>query len=264
MSNLTHSLIACAAMMPLAFLPLKVNAMAFQDDLKSFDSTRWWVADGWENGFPFLNRWEGKAVSFGKRGMTIALTPDKKLNELGQRTFYSGELRSHDYYSYGCYEIEMRPIKAAGVVTSFFLFSGPYDKPEDGNGLHNEIDIEFLGSNTNMVQLNFWTDDDEYANTHETLVFLDFDASKEFHRYGIYWGENFLEWFIDGESILKVKNNPFDPLPNVEHSRLRIMANVWATDPEIANWAGLFNQEKRTTYKAKYRNFSFTPDSHCE
>ncbi|EGU31963.1 exported glycosyl hydrolase, family 16 [Vibrio ichthyoenteri ATCC 700023] len=245
-------------------VPLSVHAQSFQDDLTNLDSSKWWVADGWENGFPFLNRWESKAVSFNNRGMSIALKSDKTLDEQGQRTFYSGELRSHDYYAYGCYEIDMKPIQAPGVVTSFFLFAGPYDKPEDGSGLHNEIDIEFLGSNTNMVQLNFWTDDDDYANTHETLIFLDFDASQAFHRYGIYWGKEYLEWFIDGKSVFKVKNNKFDPLPNADHSKLRVMANVWATNPEISNWAGVFKQDQKARYKAKYRNFSYQQDTNCE
>ena len=256
-------LVVCAAIMSVSVLPITANAMAFQDDFKSLDTTKWWLSDGWENGFPFLNRWEEKSVSFNKRGMTIALTPDKILNVQGQRTFYSGELRSHDFYSYGCYEIDIKPIRAPGVVTSFFLFAGPYDKPADGSGRHNEIDIEFLGSNTNMVQFNFWTDDDEYANTHETLIFLDFDASEDFHRYGIYWGEQHLEWFVDGKSVLKVRNNKFDPLPNSKNSKLRVMANVWATDAEISNWAGLFNTEQRKAHKAKYRHFSFTPDAQC-
>ncbi|KII76779.1 1,3-beta-glucanase [Vibrio renipiscarius] len=251
-------------MMCLVMLPMIGNSQSFQDDFTQLDSTQWRIADGWQNGFPFLSRWEGKAVSFGPRGMSIALKSDRKRNENGDRTFYSGEIRSTNYYAYGCYEMDIKPIREPGVVTSFFLFAGPYDKPPGGSGKHNEIDIEFLGSNTNMVQLNFWTDDDAYANSHETLIFLDFDASKAFHRYGIYWGEDFLEWFVDGKSVLKVKNNKFDPLPNAEHSTLRVMANVWATDPEIANWAGLFNQEQKTRLKARYRNFSFQSDQQCE
>ncbi len=240
------------------------NADAFSDDLNSFDQSVWQLADGWENGYPFFSRWEAEAVQFGRKGMSIELGPDSVLNEQGERTFFSGELRSHDYYSYGCYEVDMKPIKAPGVVSSFFLFAGPHDKPVDGSGRHNEIDIEFLGSNTNMVQLNFWTDDDDYSNTHETLIFLDFDASQEFHRYGIYWGKDFLEWFIDGKSILKVRNNRFDPIPNAAHSKLRVMANVWATDPGVANWAGLFNVDNRNRYQAHYRNFVFTPDRRCK
>ncbi len=257
----------CVVSTMFAHMPLAVsagNADEITDPLVAFDSSRWQIADGWENGYPFANRWEEKAVRFNSKGMTITLSPDKILDEGGSRTFYSGELRSRGFYSYGCYEIDMKPVSAPGVVSSFFLFSGPYDKPVDGNGRHNEIDIEFLGANTNMVQFNFWTDDDDYSNTHETLIFLDFDASQEFHRYGIYWGEKYLEWFIDGRSVLKIRNNRFDPTPNATHSKLRVMANVWATDHDIANWAGHFNTESRTKHTASYRNFSYTPDALCK
>ncbi|WP_114767025.1 family 16 glycosylhydrolase [Vibrio rhodolitus] len=249
---------ACASFAP------STCAEVFEDELSHLDTNRWQVADGWENGYPFFSRWEAKAVDFDKRGMSIELAPDSVLNEQNQRTFFSGEIRSHQFYSYGCYQVEMKPIKAPGVITSFFLFAGPYDKPNDGTGKHNEIDIEFLGSNTNMVQLNFWTDDDDYSNTHETLIFLDFDASQQFHRYAIYWGKDYLEWFIDDKSVLKVRNNRYDPIPNAQHSKLRVMANVWAADHGVANWAGKFNVDNRTRYTARYRNFAFVPDVTCQ
>ncbi|WP_114787575.1 family 16 glycosylhydrolase [Vibrio tetraodonis] len=253
------------SLVPLCFMAFAQaeSEVPITDSLQHFDETQWWLADGWENGYPFLSRWEADAVKFGKQGMRISLAPDPKRNSDGSYNFYSGEVRSHDFYSYGCFEIDIKPIRAPGVVTSFFLFSGPYDKPHDGNGMHNEIDIEFLGSNTNMVQMNFWTDDDDYSNSHETLIFLDFDASKDFHRYGIYWSEDSIEWFIDGKSVLKVLDSPFDPIPSISSSRLRMMFNVWATDPKIANWAGKFNHTKKKTYTAVYKNFSYTPLQRC-
>ncbi len=234
------------------------NAVAetIEDPLERLDSELWWLADGWENGFPFLNRWSKDMVSFSDEGMDIRLAPT-------QDGLLSGELRSQAFYGYGCYEIDMKPVKAPGVVSSFFLFAGPYDRPVNGNGIHNEIDIEFLGSNTNMVQLNYWTDDDAYENSHETLIFLDFDASHDFHRYGIAWSETGIEWFIDGRSVLKVRDNRYDPTPKTSSSRLRVMANVWATDPEISNWAGLFDTNSPSEHTAFYKNFRFQPNSNC-
>lgn len=239
-------------------------AETISDPLTSLDSELWWLSDGWHNGFPFLSSWDAKAVTFSEEGMALTLAPESNKGPRRDTKYYGGELRSHGFYGYGCYEIDMKPVNAPGVISSFFLFSGPYDKPEDGNGMHNEIDVEFLGSNTNMVQLNFWTDDDSYSNTHETLIFLDFDASQDFHRYGIYWGPDYLEWFIDGESVFKVLDSRYDPIPSIDSSKLRVMANIWATDPEIANWAGKFNVKKRRSHTAKYRNFSFTPESNCQ
>ncbi|MBW3695784.1 glycosyl hydrolase family protein [Vibrio sp. T187] len=248
----------------LCAISLPVLAMkSFSDPLIDLNSKHWWLADGWGNGFPFLSVWKSDAVTFDGSGMSITLTGQESTEQSNAIEFVSGELRSQQFFSYGCFEIEMKPIAAPGVISSFFLFSGPYDKPKNGSGIHNEIDIEFLGMNTNMVQMNFWTDDDEYQNSHETLVFLDFDASLDFHHYAIYWHKDGIEWFIDGESVLKVLNSKYDPTPSKQSSTLRVMANVWATDPEISNWAGEFDTSSTKPLTASYRNFKYTAGKRC-
>jgi beta-glucanase (GH16 family) len=253
------------AVMASALFSPSLFATSFSDSLHTMNHAHWWLADGWENGFPFLNRWEAEAVSFGPEGMTITLAADEQgMNSDESLTFYSGELRSYDFYGYGCFEIDMKPVQAPGVVTSFFLFAGPHDKPHDGSGIHNEIDVEFLGSDTRIVQLNFWTDDDTYLRSHETIIPLGFDASEAFHRYGISWNRKYIEWFVDGKSVYKVRNRKNDPIPTVNSSRLRIMANLWATDPDIADWAGLFDQQSTVPLQATYRNFSFTANQRCK
>lgn len=47
----------------------------------------------------------------------------------------------------------MMPIKADGVDTGFFMYTGPSD-----NDPWDEIDFEFLGYDTTKVQLNYYTD----------------------------------------------------------------------------------------------------------
>ena len=245
-----------------SFLPL--HAQEITDPLDEFNAQHWWFSDGWENGFPFINDWSSQSISYKKDAMLITLSFKKAISEQAEKQLTSGELRSKGYFSNGCFEIEMKPVSTSGVITSFFLFAGPDDKPQDGNGNHNEIDIEFLGVNTRLVQMNFWTDDDLYKNSHETIVFLDFDASKGFHHYAISWQKNMIEWFIDHKSVLKVMNNPHDPIPKASASKLRVMANLWATDPKLKNWAGKLklNPEKEMT--AEYRNFKYTPQMHCD
>lgn len=110
--------------------------------------------------------------------------------------YSSGEYRTTGYYGYGCYEASFKPVPRSGVVSSFFTFAGPYDN--GGNGKHNEIDFEFLGRDTNAVQVNFWTNDDAYSRTHERLFPLFFDASAAFHRYGFKWTSKSIAWFVDG------------------------------------------------------------------
>lgn len=231
------------------------------DSLTSLDQTLWWKADGWSNGFPFLNRWEGEAIEHSNNGMTIILShqPSTESNY----AFQSGELRSHNFYGYGCYEVEMKAAAVPGVVSAFFLFAGPYDQPVNGNGMHNEIDIEFLGNNTNAVQFNFWTNDDRYARSHEHLHYLSFDASQEYHRYAIQWTADGIEWYIDGVRVYRVDNLPSDPTPTIDDNRLRIMANLWATDPRISNWAGEFDTSPSNQATAQYKAIRFTPNGQC-
>ncbi|MGR5061407.1 family 16 glycosylhydrolase [Photobacterium sp. DNB22_13_2] len=245
----------------LSFTPLVLADTSIEDPFTELNSELWWKSDGWSNGFPFFNRWEGEAISHSTDGMAITLSHAP--NGADDFEFQSGELRSHGYYGYGCYEVEMKPIAEPGVISSFFLFSGPYDKPEDGNGMHNEIDVEFLGHNTNVMQVNFWTNDDRYTRSHEQLIYLNFDASQDFHRYGIKWTKGAIKWYIDGKMVYKVKNTNNDPIPSVTDSRLRIMANVWATDERISNWAGDFSKDPTTSVTAEYKNFRFIPGRKC-
>jgi beta-glucanase (GH16 family) len=114
-----------------------------------------------------------------------------------------------------------------------------------------------------MVQFNFWTDDDDYSRSHETLVFLGFDASESFNKYSIYWGEDKIEWYINDELMLKVKNSIYAPTPTIESSELRVMANLWAVNPDLSNWAGEFDINKKKKRVARYKNFKFTPLESC-
>lgn len=246
--------------------PLSLADSSFSDPLLKFDNQRWWVADGWSNGFPFYNRWENESVVMNNSGMAITLdySPIPLVQSASTYTsadFRSGELRSHDFYGYGCYEVEIKPVKASGVISAFFLFTGPSDKPRNGNGLHNEIDIEFLGNNTRVVQLNFWTNDDSYERSHEYLLLLDFDAAEAFHHYAIEWAETGIKWYIDSKEVYSVISTPDDPTPSIRDNRLRIMANVWAAHNELSNWTGFFDRHESAYHTTLYRNIQYKTSS---
>lgn len=236
--------------------PAIATGASFSDPLSELDNQTWFLADGWENGFPFLNRWTKDQALFNDEGLTLTLK--NTIDDHGYKDVVSGEIRSYGYYGNGCFEVEMKPVKADGVVSAFFLFAGPYDQPEGGNGIHNEIDIEFLGMNTNLVQLNFWTNDENYEQHNEYIHYLDFDASEDFHTYAIEWNKNTIKWFIDGELVYRVRNTDQQPIPMKSDNRLRIMMNVWATNPQISNWAGTYDDTTGLEHSAQFRNFKYT------
>jgi hypothetical protein len=134
---------------------------SFVDQLDAYDTRRWTKADGWVNGSPFANAWRADHVTFQAGSMHLVLSSQAYLG----MAYSSGELRTKGFYGYGCYEARFKPVKRAGVVTSFFTFAGPFDN--GGNGRHNEIDIEFVGDDTEAVQLNFWANDDRYISRNE-------------------------------------------------------------------------------------------------
>jgi len=234
--------------------------VSFFDPLNKLNSSIWWLSDNWSNGFPFLSSWSDDTVKFDENGMNISIVPTSS-PESGF-PYESGELRSHDYYAYGCFEAEIKPVRESGVITSFFLFAGPHDTPEGGNGRHNEIDIEFLGNNTQMLQINYWTNDDRYENAHEVLIHMNFDAADDFHRYGIKWTEGAIFWYIDGEMVYKVHDDNYDQVPKASDSKLKIIANTWVTDSRISDWAGEFDPES-LPLTAYYRNISYTEEAEC-
>ncbi|WP_413110389.1 family 16 glycosylhydrolase [Thaumasiovibrio sp. DFM-14] len=232
---------------------------SFFDPLTTFDTIRWQAADGWANHSPFLNAWSAEALQFDNNGMTINLTDTPLLNY----DYTSGELRTSGFYGYGCYEVEMKPAAVSGVVSAFFTFMGPYDNPPGGNGMHNEIDIEFLGKDVNSVQFNFWTNDDLYNNGHETIVKLGFDAAESFNHYAFSWSETEINWYVNKQLVLSVFDSQQDPLPKVTDGAHKIMLNTWPVDSSASEWAGPFTYPGHTV-EGHFRNVKFSKDSTCQ
>ncbi|MDH5301946.1 MAG: glycoside hydrolase family 16 protein [Gammaproteobacteria bacterium] len=190
--------------------------------MDSHDAGYWTISDGWSNGAPFLNGWCSSQVGFANGQMILNLE-----NTSCSSTNYAGaEYRTNDFYGYGYYEVRMKAASGAGVVSSFFTYTGP----SDGNP-HDEIDIEFLGQDTNKMQVNYWVNGVE----HPVSINLGFDAAADFHTYAFEWRSDRINWYVDGSLVHSV-NNASGPLPSTPG---RIMANIWACDAVV--WCGQFN-----------------------
>jgi len=232
----------------------------FTELFDRWDSTRWSAADGWSNGSPFANAWSADHALMSGGELELVLDDTRTLGQ----PYTSGELRTNGFYGYGCYEASIRPVAQSGTVTSFFTFSGPYDN--GGNGLHNEIDVEFLGrylgQSPSYVQFNFWTNDDRYASRNEYLQQLDFDAAAGFHRYGFKWTASGIEWFVDGQSVYDVTGTAAVPTPKATESLQKVMMNLWPVDGSAAAWAGTFTYPG-TPLRARYQWVRHIPGEDC-
>jgi beta-glucanase (GH16 family) len=218
--------------------PLPTAQPSFSDPLDIYNTKVWMKADRWTNGSPFDNAWRADHVTHAASTMTIQLDNKAYLGE----PYSSGEYRTKGFYGYGCYEARFKPIKLPGVVTSFFTFAGPYDN--GGNGKHNEIDIEFLGYDTTVVQLNYWTNDDTYSTDHSILVPVPLgpgvDPADVYANYGFRWTDAGIDWYVNGTLIHAVISTGRDPTPKAVESLHKIMMNVWPVDSTASGWAGTF------------------------
>jgi len=236
---------------PAAPVPLP----SFVDELTGYDTKRWMKADRWTNGSPFDNAWRADHVTHDAAASRMTITLDNRAY-LGE-PYSSGEYRTKGYHGYGCYEARFRPVKQPGVVTSFFTFAGPYDN--GGNGRHNEIDIEFVGSDTYSVQFNYWTNDDTYSSRNEYIMsFFPTDLSQQAHNFGFRWTDSGIDWYVDGSLVYSATKGT----PKAADSLHKIMMNVWPVDATASGWAGVFKYPG-TPLQAQYEWVRYDSATGC-
>lgn len=180
----------------------------FSEEVADFHFT-----DGYSNGNEFNCTWRKSSGAI--QDGTLSLTVSKEGNG------YAGaEYRSYSRYGYGFYAVSMKPAACSGVISSFFTYTGPSNgDPWD------EIDVEFLGRDTTVVQFNYYTNG---VGGHEFLFDLGFDASEEFHEYAFCWQSNSITWYVDGIAVYRV-------VENIPSASQQIMMNVW--NPVKADWS---------------------------
>lgn len=181
-----------------------------------------WARNDRGNGNPFNCSFSNSNVRFDGGIMTLSLT--------GANGSYAGaEYRSGQKFSYGYYSVSMKAAKCSGVISSFFTYTNwPWD----------EIDIEFLGHDTTIVQFNYYTNG---VGGHEYYYNLGFDASEDFHEYGFDWQPDSITWYVDGIPVYRATKN----IPS--HAG-NIMMNLWNVADNASGWAGKFDETRLPVY----------------
>ncbi|WP_297417652.1 glycoside hydrolase family 16 protein [Clostridium sp.] len=194
----------------------------------------WSKSDGWTNGGMFNCTWRASNVNFSNGLMTLTLNKD---TQGGTKPYAGGEYRSNDTYNYGLYQVNMKPAKNPGIVSSFFTYqSNPWD----------EIDIEFLGKDTTKVQFNYYTNG---VGNHEYIYNLGFDASTSYHTYAFNWQPTYIAWLVDGKEVYRATNNiPSHPG--------KIMMNLWP-GTGVDSWLNAY--DGKTPLNAYYDWVSYDP-----
>ncbi|GAB2282062.1 hypothetical protein Dimus_016620 [Dionaea muscipula] len=151
----------------------------------------------------------------------------------------SGFRSKQDFYT-GMFEMRIKlPAFSNGVVTSYYLIS------DSGRGVHEELDLEFLGDR--ILQTNIFING---IGNREQRIHLWFDTTAKFHTYAILRNPYIIVFYIDGIPIRVFKNGNSDELPFLRQP-LRIHATIW----DGSNWAGGPIDWSKGPFKAQYEGF---------
>jgi len=194
-----------------SFTVTAADGHGFFDDFSNLDASRWHAAE-WANGGVFLNTWQASQVSVETNQLTLTL----QAASAGSTNYVSGEYRTLDTQGFGYYEATLTAASAAGTVTGFFTYTGPYEGTP-----HDEIDVEILGDDPTQVQLNYWVN----GVQHPVTLDLGFDASQGMHTYAFDWQADSIAWYVDGAEVYRVTSAQ-GALPSTPG---KLMLNLWAT-----------------------------------
>ncbi len=162
--------------------------------------------------------------------------------------YTAAEMQSSGKFQYGRYETIMQPARGSGLVTAFFTYTGPWFGDP-----HDEIDIEFLGSDTTKIHFNYFKN----GKSIKPATFdLPFDAASKPHLYAFEWRPDGVTWFVEGVPIYATEAGD----PGVPVAPGKVMFSAWTGKPKMEGWHGkrLF----RDGAGAQFNCVSFTPLGH--
>ena len=218
---------------------------SFVERFARLDRNRWSISNGWSNG-PHQNcTFSPNNVRLVDTGIELMLSDDKGRD----RPFSCAEVQSSELYGYGTYEVRMRSAVAPGLVTAFFTYTGPGQKP---GRPHDEVDFEFLGKNPKSVQLNFFASG---KGEHGHDVDLAFDASATVNDYAFEWLPDVMRWYVNGSLVHQIERAGMEHYPT---NPGKIIISIWnGTGENMKNWLAEFKYPGKPLIAA-YEYISFT------
>ena len=152
------------------------------------------------------------------------------INSLNGQECLGGELRTIESFTYGRFEVNMKPVEGDGYVSSFFTYHDFWEVPYGSWQTYiNEIDIEFTGNLENSIQFTTHHPGD-WSETQ--ILPIDFNPYNEFHDYAFEWTPTYVKWFIDD---IEVYTQDEDIVNDLVYPH-KIMMNLWSAIWE--DWVG--------------------------
>ena len=196
--------------------PVEQGGASFFDGFDRLDGRRWAVSEGWTNGDHQGCTWSRDNVfpAHGVLQMTLGKAADR------QRPYRCAELKTNEHLGYGTYEARMRTAAGSGLNTALFTYL---------NGVHDEVDFEFLGKDPGSVQVNYFTNG---QGGHEQWPKLGFDASAGFNDYAFVWGPDGTRWYVNGRLVREEKGAGLPVNPG------SLFLTLWNGSAVLNGWLG--------------------------
>jgi len=229
-SDVRAAIGVCAMTMLFEIVPANGYELggSFFDKFETFDRTRWNISHGWSNADYQNCTWYGGNVKLREKKVELSLSNDRSTD----RPYTCAEIQTNARYSYGTYEVRLRSAAGEGLVSAFFTYT---PKSERWPG-QDEIDFEFLGKDSNSVQLNYFADGN---GGHRYDASLDFDANKTANDYAFEWLPDSVRWYINGRLVHEVKKTGGDKFPQ---RPAKIILSIWnGVGPGMEGWLGHFS-----------------------
>ncbi|UNI18412.1 hypothetical protein JDV02_004683 [Purpureocillium takamizusanense] len=176
------------------------------------------------NATPSNDLWETTAG-------TVTYDADKGAGFTIAKQGDSPTIRTKFYFFFGRTEILLKVAPGRGVVSSMMWLSDDLD----------EVDWEFLGSNTTFATTNYFgkgRQDWRNGGAHPMTGMQD-----DYHNYTTVWTKEQIDWFIDGNHVRTLVAKDANNTENYPQTPMRMSVGIWAGgDPSLPEgtrkWAG--------------------------
>ena len=144
----------------------------------------------------------------------------------------SPTIRSAFYIFFGRVEVHMKAAVGTGIISSVMLLSDDLD----------EIDWEFMGGNATHAESNWFGKGQ--PDFHNAIYHpVPGGVQGDFHNYTLYWTQDALDFYIDGQKIRTLLPKDANNTRNYPQTPMRVSLGIWAGgDPSLPKgtreWAG--------------------------
>ncbi|KAJ4299573.1 hypothetical protein N0V90_004819 [Kalmusia sp. IMI 367209] len=139
-------------------------------------------------------------------------------------------IQSDGYLHFGYVEVTMKAASGSGIVSSIVLESDDLD----------EVDWEFIGSETNKAQMNYFGKGN--TTVYDRMLKADVPNIEEVHRYALNWTADALTWIIDDAPVRTLKYEEANGGKNFPQTPCNVRIGIWAggdsEDQGTQDWAG--------------------------